>query len=310
MIKISKELKAGFATLLILSLFYWGFTYLKGRNLFDGGTYTYFSVFKTVNGLKKSSPVMMSGMNVGSVTDVYFIKDSEHFGEVMVEFDVDNKITFSKESKVKIQSNLMGGSYMVIVPTKKGDIAVSGTTFVGGVEPGALSSLTNKLDPLQSKIESVLEHLDSVLVKTNHMLDQETVGDVKESFASLNKILTNLEYTTQKVNAEIDETLSNVNQSTENLKVFSDSLSKVEIVAISNKLNNTLTDLNNITSDIQKGKGTIGMLAKDEKLYNNLEAASKELEQLLRDVKEHPKRFVHFSLFGKKEKPYQEPKEN
>lgn len=310
MIKISKEFKAGIATLLILVLFYWGFSYLKGKNLFESGVNTYQATFKNANGLKTASPVYINGLTVGTVLDTHFSTDPNHKGEIVVEFSVGNDIQFSKNSTIKIQSALMGGSSLDIVPTYDGEMVEPGDVLIGKVEPGVVSSITGRLDPLQIKIESVITHLDSVLVKTNNMLSDTNSSNVKESLSSLNKTLANLEKITTKVNKQVDGTLSNVKESTENLKVFSDSLSKVEIVAISNKLNNTLTDLNGITSDIQHGKGTIGMLAKDEKLYNNLEAATKELEELLRDVKEHPKRFVHFSLFGKKDKTYEESKEN
>lgn len=308
--KISKEFKAGIATLLILVLFYWGFTYLKGKNLFETGVETYHATFKNINGLKAANPVLISGLTVGAVLDTYFSTDPNHKGEIVVEFTVGSDVEFSKSSVIKIQSGLMGGSSVVIVPSFKGEMAKPGDFLTGKAEPGVVSSITGRLDPLQIKIESVITHLDSVLVKTNNLLSDANSGNVKESLQSLNKTLANLEKITTKVNGKLDATLSNVNESTENLKVFSDSLSKVEIVAISNKLNKTLTDLNGITSDIKEGKGTIGKLVKDEKLYNNLEAATKELEELLKDVKERPKRFVHFSLFGKKEKAYEESKEN
>lgn len=310
MIKISKELKAGVATLVILALFYWGFSFMKGRNLFDGGVTTYFAIYKNINGLKKSSPVIVSGMAVGNVADTRFSDDPSHQGEIVVEFTVKDEIQFTKKSQIKIQSNIMGGSYLVIVPSYDGELAQSGDFLKGKVEPTIISNITGKLNPLQEKIGSVTTHLDSVLVKMNSLLDENMVNDLKESLVSLNKTSKNVEAITSEVKNEISPTLNNVRKSTENLRIFSDSLKKVEVAAISRKLNSTLTDLNAITSDIQKGKGTIGLLAKDEKLYNNLEAASKELEQLLKDVKEHPKRFVHFSLFGKKEKAYQEPKEN
>lgn len=310
MIKISKELKAGVATLVILALFYWGFSFMKGRNLFDGGVTTYFAIYKNINGLKKSSPVIVSGMAVGNVADTRFSEDPNHQGEIVVEFTVKDEIQFSKKSQIKIQSNIMGGSYLVIVPSYDGEVAQSGDFLKGKVEPTIISNITGKLNPLQAKIGSVTTHLDSVLVKMNNLLDDKMVGDLKGTFTSLNASMKNIENITNTIDSDLKVTLNNANASTENLRVFTDSLSKLEIGAISNKLNRTLDDLNAITSDIQNGKGTIGLLAKDEELYNNLEAASKELEQLLRDVKEHPKRFVHFSLFGKKEKAYQEPKEN
>ncbi|MGY6648671.1 MlaD family protein [Wenyingzhuangia sp. IMCC45574] len=310
MIKISKELKAGVATLVILALFYWGFSFMKGRNLFDGGVSTYYAVYKNVNGLKPSSPVIVSGMTVGSVSSTVFSTEPSEKGKIIVAFTVKDDIQFSKNSLVKIQSNIMGGSYLVVVPSYKGATAESGDYLTGKVEPTLITNITGKLNPLQAQIGSVTTHLDSVLVKLNSLLDTKMTDGLKESLNNLNETMKSVKSITSKVDGDMDDIMTNVKESTANLNQFSDSLKKVQVVEISNKLNQTLSDLNSITSDIQNGKGTIGLLAKDEKLYNNLEAATKELEELLRDVKEHPKRFVHFSLFGKKEKSYKEPKEN
>ncbi|MDO6738018.1 MlaD family protein [Wenyingzhuangia sp. 2_MG-2023] len=308
--KISKEFKAGIAALVILTLFYWGFSYLKGRNLLSGSLNSYYTTYKNVNGLKKSSPVTMNGFAVGSVVDIYFSSDPERQGELIVEFTIEEDVSFSKNSTAKIYSGgLMGGRSLGIVPSFDGETAKPGDYLKGKVEKDMVASITGRLDPLQEKVESAITHIDSITVQMSQMLDGKTIANIQESFSTLNRTLKNLENTTAVVDSGIHSTMQNVNETTQNLKVFSDSLSQVKIVDLSNKLNATIGDLNTITTDIKNGKGTIGLLTQDEELYNNLEAASKELEELLRNVKEHPKRFVHFSLFGKKEKSYQETKE-
>ncbi|MEN8890406.1 MAG: MCE family protein, partial [Wenyingzhuangia sp.] len=133
----------------------------------------------------------------------------------------------------------------------------------------------------------------------------------------INTVLSSVVSTSQSIDVlvknnddKLNKTLSSVEATSYNLKAVSDSLAKVKILSISQKINKTVANLEGITSGIATGEGSLGKLAKDEDLYNNLEAASKELEELLRDMKEHPKRFVHFSLFGKKEKKYKKTKEN
>ncbi|NJB83934.1 MlaD family protein [Wenyingzhuangia aestuarii] len=314
MIKISKEFKAGIVALLVLGLFYWGFSYLKGKNLLKGGLSSYYTTYQNINGLRKSSPVTVNGFAVGSVIDIYFSKDPAKKGELVVEFTIKEDFSFSKKSIAKIYSaGLMGGKSLAIVPAYDGEFAEPGDFIKGEVESDMLSSLTNKLNPLQSKIESAITNIDSVAHSVNVLLSDDMIVDMQQSIENINQILGTLKNTSATIDhviskneKNLDATLKSMNATTQNLKVFSDSLAQVKILSISKKINNTAASLDSITAGIQAGNGTIGKLAKDESLYNNLEAASKELEELLRDMKEHPKRFVHFSLFGKKEKPYKE----
>ncbi|ANW96679.1 hypothetical protein AXE80_10520 [Wenyingzhuangia fucanilytica] len=317
MIKISRELKAGIAALVILALFYWGFSFLKGRNLFNGGLNSYYTTYKNINGLKKSSAVTVNGFTVGKILDIRFSNDPAKKGQLIVEFTIEEDLHFSKKSIAKIYSGgLMGGKSLAIIPSYDGDEAKPGDYLKGEIESDIFSSITNKLNPLQSKIENVIVNIDSVTHHLNKMLNQRTIENLNNSFENINLIMESLKNTSATVEVmmesnqqNMNNTFSNIKNTTKNLKTFSDSLSKIKLLAISEKINRTASHLDSITAGIQAGEGTIGLLTKDEKLYNNLEAASKELEELLRDVKEHPKRFVHFSIFGKKERKYEEATE-
>lgn len=316
--KISKEFKAGLVVILVLGLFYWGFSFLKGKNLLNGPVNSYYTTYKNVNGLKKSSSVTINGFAVGSVIDIYFNQDPVKKGELIVEFTIEEDINFSKKSIAKIYSDgLMGGKSLAIVPNYN-DVqeAVPGDYLKGEVESDIISSFTTKLNPLQAKVENAITNIDSVAHDLNVLLSNDMITNLQGSIESINKILITLKGTSNTVDAivnknkvNLDATLTNMNQTTENLKVFSDSLAKIKILSISNKMNSTVASLDKITSNIASGKGSLGKLTKDEGLYNNLEAASKELEELLKNMKEHPKRYVHFSLFGKKAKSYEETTE-
>lgn len=314
MIKISRELKVGIAALVILALFYWGFSFLKGRNLFNGSLNSYYTTYKNINGLKKTSPVTISGFTVGKVLDIYFNEDPEKKGELIVEFTLDEDVHFSKNSIAKIYSGgIMGGKSLAIIPSYDGDDAKPGDYLKGKVEEDMFS----KLDPLQAKIEDAILSIDVVAKNVGQLLNNEAIADLQSSFKKINTILSSVESTSESIDVmvkknddKLNKTLTSVEATSHNLKIVSDSLAKVKILSISKKLEHTLANLDGITTGIEEGNGTLGKLVKDEELYHNLEAASKELEELLRDVKEHPKRFVHFSLFGKKEKKYEEPKEN
>ncbi|MGY5355852.1 MlaD family protein [Wenyingzhuangia sp. IMCC45467] len=317
MIKISRELKVGIAALVILALFYWGFSFLKGRNLFNGSLNSYYTTYKNINGLKKSSAVTVNGFTVGKVLDIYFNEDPAKKGQLVVEFTIEEDLEFSKKSIAKIYSGgLMGGKSLAIIPSYEGEAAEPGDYLKGEIESDIFSSLTDKLNPLQSKVENVIVHIDSVTHNLNALLNKRTIENLNNSFENLNLILESLKNTSGSVEVlvqnnqkNMDATFSNIKSTTQNLKTFSDSLAQIKLNEIAGRINNTSARLDSITAGIQAGEGTIGLLAKDEKLYNNLEAASKELEELLRDVKEHPKRFVHFSIFGKKERKYKETEE-
>ncbi len=310
MIKMSKEFKAGISVLLVLGLFYWGFNYLKGKNLFVGASQSYYVTYENIKGLQKSSPVTIDGLRVGSVTDIHFNTNPKIEGNLIVEFVIEEDVQFSKNSIARIYSGgIMGGKSLAIVRKEEGEKAIPGDFLKGEVGADMLS----KLDPIQDKVEGVLVSVDAVAKDIDHLLNDDTILELQSSFKKINLILSSLEATSKSIDIlvkkndrTLNETLNNVALTSNNLKTVSDSLAKVKLVSITKKLDHTLANLDHITTGISKGNGTVGKLVKDEKLYNNLEAASKELEELLREVKEHPKRFVHFSMFGKKAASYKE----
>ena len=309
-----RELKVGFASLIVLALFYWGFGFLKGRNVLSSTLNSYYVTYSNISGLQKSSQVSINGFSVGKVLDIYFNEDPKHRGELIVESTVEKQVYFSKNSIVKIASDgIMGGKSLVIVPSYQGDKATPGDYLKGEVSV----DLFSKLDPLQVKMESAISSIEMVAKRMSELLDEETITELQSSIKKINTVLSSVVSTSQSIDVlvknnddKLNKTLSSVEATSYNLKAVSDSLAKVKILSISQKINKTVANLEGITSGIATGEGSLGKLAKDEDLYNNLEAASKELEELLRDMKEHPKRFVHFSLFGKKEKKYKKTKEN
>jgi len=312
MMKLSKELKAGLVVISILALFIWGFNYLKGKNFLKSGSDSFYTTYDHVNGLKKASPVMINGYTVGSVVDIFFDENAENSGKLTVEFTIEEEVSFAKNSVVKIYSNsIMGGKSLVLIPGDGVEKSIPGDFLQGSVAPGMM----DKLDPLQHKVEHTISSADGLIQNLNVLLNDHTIKDIQSSIHNLNNLLVTLNSTTAKVDAlvasnqkNLNTSISNLSVTSENFKVLSDSLAQLKILSISKKLDNTLANLETLTLGLKNGEGTLGKLTKDDKLYNNLEGASKELEALLNDVKEHPKRFVHFSLFGKKETPYQESK--
>lgn len=308
--KITKEVKTGFLAILAIVLFIYGYSFLKGSDLFSNER-TFYVSYDNVAGLSVSAPVTINGYAIGQVKNIDFEND---LGRLLVTFKLNKDFDFSKKSIVRIYStSVIGGNALAIIPDiDKINIAQSGDTLRGEIEQGMLESLTSGLKPLENRIYKTLSGLDTLLYNFNSVLNEETKTNLKEAIASLNKTMGSFEGASSDLNSllsenkpKLDSTFSYLNTTTENLASFSDSLAQVDIKAMATNLESTLKSFDAIMKKIDNGEGSIGKLVNDEQLYANLEAASKELEELLRDLKENPKRYVHISMFGKKAKEYE-----
>ncbi|WP_166381895.1 MULTISPECIES: MlaD family protein [unclassified Polaribacter] len=314
---MSKELKTGIVAIVIIFIFIWGYNFLKGQNLFDGNT-RYFKVeYTNIGGLTKSSSVTINGLKVGKVIDIAFNQSDDKKGQLVVNFAIEKDFEFSKTSVVKIYSpSPLGGSNLAIIPNYDGEMAISGDYLKGQIESSLFTSIGERLDPIQAKLEMVMVSADSLFKNVNNVLDTNTQKSLKNSVTSLETTLGEVQKMMLSVNGMIDATSSDLKESvqntkkiTENFAKVSDTLANANIGAVINKAEITLNSVNLMLAGIHAGKGTVGKLITDDAMYNNLTSMSKELENLLREMKMNPKRFVHFSLFGKKAKPYTPKKE-
>ncbi len=314
--KLSRELKTGVISVVIIALFIWGYNFMKGQNLLNGPETTFFAEYDNVQGLNSASTVTINGLQVGKVVDIYFNKNIDKRGQLIVEFSVEKDFKFSKKSIVKIYSaSLMGGKSMAIVPSYEGENAVPGDYLKGEIESDIFSSVEEKLNPLQAKLENVIVSADSLMLGLNQVLDEKSRMNLRATFANLNTTVANFKNSSVSMDellkankTKLGASLSNVEIATDNFAKLSDSLVNANLGQTIERLQGTISNFDNILAGIDRGEGSMGKLMKDESLYTNLENASKELEELLREMKENPKRFVHFSLFGKKAKEYN-PKE-
>ncbi|MFZ2282769.1 MAG: MlaD family protein [Lutibacter sp.] len=310
--KITRELKTGVVAIAVIALFIWGYNYLKGQNLFDAASKTYFTEYSNVQGLNTASIVTLNGLEVGKVIAINFNPDPAKRGWLTVEFSVETNLEFSKNSIARIYSaSLMGGKSLALVPSYEGETAKPGDFFKGEIEADVIASVSENLKPLFEKVGKAVVSADSVLVGINEIMDAKTRADLKSGIAELNATISNFNAISKSVNemvatnkVKIGNTLTNAELMTNNFAKLSDSLANSNLGATIKNLETTVNSLNGILANAESGKGTLGKLLKDEEMYNNLTSASKELDELLREMKLHPKRFVHFSLFGKKEKAY------
>lgn len=315
---MSKELKTGIISLIIIALGIWGYNFLKGQDLFNPSSRSFQVEYDNVNGLNEASLVTINGLPVGKVNKIEFNPNPERKGSLLVKFSMDSDFKFSKNSIVKIYSpSPLGGSNLAIIPDYEGENAVSGDMLKGEVEASLFSSIGEKLDPIQSKLDAVLLEADTLLAGLNNVLDKKaqrslnrsivalegTISDTRKMLGSVNSLVEN-----SKMSVEVS--LKNTEKITGNFSKVSEDLAKANLDQTVKKLEGTLENVNGLLANMNNGKGTLGKLMTDEKMYNNLTNASKEMEELLREMKLNPKRFVHFSLFGKKAKPYNEENNN
>jgi len=309
-LKISREVKTAVLVISGIVLFIYLFNYLKGENLLDSSR-TYYTVYDNVEGLASSTPITINGLSVGKVKSIAFKGDGS--GKLLVKLMVDNDFEFSKNSKAELyEAGLIGGKAIAIIPAfDNAETAKSGDYLESITKPGLTDLVQQKLTPLQEKIESVMVSADSLLINLNSVLDHKTKSNLKSSISGLNDIISTFKNTSKSIDAivennkeKLDNTLSNVDNITTNLSKVTDSLANANLSKTIKDLQSTIANFDSVLASIENGDGSIGKLLKDEGLYNNLEGASKQLEALLEDMKLNPKRYVHFSLFGKKAKQY------
>ena len=289
---------------------------MKGQNLFNVPSTTFFAEYDNVQGLNTASGVTINGLQVGKVIDINFHSSPEKRGKLIVEFSVEKDFKFSKNSIVTIYStSLMGGSGLSITPSYEGETAVPGDVLKGEVELDIISSISQKLNPIQDKIGNVMVRADSLVLALNQVLNKESRKNLQSTIANLNVMASNFKKSSVSLDGMLSEnrsklqsSISNIDKVSEDFSRISSSLAEAELGETIKKLQGTISNLDEMLANVKSGEGSIGKLMNEDGLYTNLENASKELEELLREMKEHPKRFVHFSLFGKKAKEYN-PKE-
>ncbi len=310
--KITREIKTAILVIASILLFIWGYVFLKGRDLLHNYR-TFYVEYVNVEGLSKSAPVTISGLVVGKVSSITLQKAS---GNLIVELQISNDFPISKSSMVNIyEPGLIGGKQIQIIPNYKDPVlAETGDHLKGGVIASLTDIVAERLTPLQLKVEKMIVSADSVLSNLNTVLDAKTKNSLKRSIQNLDETLAQFNSASKSINSiltdnksKINTTMTNLNKASTNIAVLSDTLAKAKIGKIVRNLENTLSKVNGIISDVYSGKGSMGKLMKDDALYTNLNKSSKELELLLQDVRLNPTRYINVSLFGKKNKPYIAP---
>lgn len=309
--KLSREIKTAILVIAAILLFIWGYSFLKGRDLFVDYK-TLYVEYPNVEGLTVSAPVTINGLVVGKVSS---IKINNETAKIRVEMQIKSDFPIKKTSIAEIYApSPIGGKQIAIIPTKDGVDAVEGDQLISASKLGLTDELAKQIEPLKDKITKLLDNANVMLENVNQVLDAKSKENLRSSLANLSETIAQFKVASTEVNSMLAEnkskisgTMTNVEKASANFSKVSDSLAKANIGQTVKNLEKTLSNVDKMMADMQAGKGTMGKLMKDDALYTNFNKTSKELELLLQDLRLNPTRYVNVSLFGKKNKPYIAP---
>ena len=308
--KISREVKTAILVLSGIALFVYLFSFLKGEDLFSS-TNSYYTEFD-YNALSSSSSVTIRGNKVGKIEDIRYDFET---GKTRVSFSVSPKLKFSKNSIIRLyETGLMGGNALAIINSNDGETAQPGDFIKSEVQPGLITSLKSNFSGISSDLDSTIRSADTLMTNLNKLVVDKSDEGLQSTIAELNSTLKSfksLSFSIQNLIKENDvkiaSVLDNFEKTSKDLSELSADLKEVDLSKTVANLNTTLDGIQGIMSSIDNNEGTIGKLLNDDSLYNNLEAASKEMELLLLDIKLHPARYRR--ILSKKEIPYTPPTE-
>jgi phospholipid/cholesterol/gamma-HCH transport system substrate-binding protein len=313
-LKITREIKTAILVITSILLFIWGYSFLKGKDLFNNYK-TFYVEYANVEGLSPSAPVTINGLVIGKVKSITINEK----GSLLVELQINTDFPISKSSTATIyEASLIGGKQVAINPNLNDKIITEdGDYLVGNIQPSLMTSLGDKAAPVMAKIEKLMTSADQLVNSFNSVMDAKGQADLKKSLAELSATMEQFHNVATNANVILDENkgqlkgmVTNFNKVSDNFVKISDSLNKANLGQTVRNLNATLSKVDGLMKDLESGKGTMGKLLKDEALYANLEKTSRELELLLQDVRLNPTRYVNVSVFGKKNKPYVAPKDS
>lgn len=315
--KISPEVKIGIVALTAIALLVWGVNFLKGKNILSNPT-EFYAIYQDIDGMNISSPVRINGFTVGKVTQVQFHPDKS--GKILVKFALNKEFAIPANTIARIyNADLMGTKALQLSLGNAMVYASSGDTLKSDVEQGLKDEVNKQVLPLKNKAEDLISSIDSVMTVITTVLDKDARTSLTNSLISLNRTFSTMElamvrldsmiykndYRVSNIMANVESITTNLHNNNQslanvikNFEAISDSLAKSQIKTTIKNLDASLYQFDKIMTKVNNGEGSIGLLINDKSLYNNLSSASAQLDALIADMKERPKRYVSFSLLG------------
>lgn len=299
---IKREVKLGITAVTAVIILIWGINFLKAQALFDKNN-VFYGIYDKVDGLKVSSSVIYRGYSVGQVNDIRFV--GAHYDKVLVQFSVGKNLQIPSNTIASIQNaDLMGGKAIQLLPGDSEVYAENGDTLRSELSVGLLEQLAEQAGPLKEKTGRIMASLDTVLFSLAELFDANNEGNIRTSLESVGRTLAYLERTSATLNQLIDKEsvqisaiLSDLHKVAGNVESISDSLKAVQPANVLLGLRSVLTQTDSIVAKINHGTGTLGSVVNNNELYDNLALVSENLNRLLVEFRQNPKRFVNFSVF-------------
>jgi len=296
----TKEVRIALVAIAGLVVLFFGMSFLKGLNLMSTDSVYYIS-FKNISGLSSSSPIYADGYKVGTVKGIKYDYDGN--GDIMVEASLDKDLRIPAGSSAEIESDMMGNVKVnLLLANNPHRRVMPGEVITGGINDGALGQMKDMI-PV---VEKMLPKLDSIMNSLNILLADPAI---QQSLHNMETITGNLTLTTRELNTlmaglnrSVPGMMRRADNVLENTERLTANLNCVDIEGTMAKVDATLTNVREFTERLNSNEGSLGLLMRDPALYNNLNATVRDADSLLIDLRNHPKRYVHFSVFGKKDK--------
>lgn len=296
----TKEVKIAIVAIVGLVVLFLGMNFLKGLELFSSDNRYYIS-FRDISGLSSSCPIYADGYKVGVVRGIVY--DYTQSKDIIVEADINKDMRIPKGSSAEIVSDLMGNVKVnLLLASNPRERVNPGETIVGGINDGAMGQMKDLIPVVQD----MLPKLDSILASVNLLLQDPAIAN---SLHNVETVTGNLTVSTRRLNtllgtlnSRMPGLLAKADGVMDNAQVVTSNLSKVDVEGTMSKVNATLDNVQAFTDQLNNNTGSLGLLMRDPNLYYNLNATVKSADSLLIDLKSHPKRYVHFSVFGRKDK--------
>ena len=296
----SKEVQIALVAVAGIVVMFFGLKFLKGMTLFSSAD-SYYAKFDNVAGLSVSSPIYSNGFRVGVVENVIY--NYEGANEIIAKLGLNNKMRLPNGTKAEISKDLMGNVELdLILGPNPVDLMEPGDTLFGHIQQSALAKASDMLP----RIQQMLPKLDSILANVNLLLSDPALSS---SIHNIDQITANLSSTTNELHnlssnlkTQVPGMIEKADNVLENTNILTKNLSDLDIAMTMAKVNNTLQNVEQMTAKLNSNEGTIGLLMRDQELYRNAVSTMGHVDSLMIDLKQHPKRYVHFSIFGRKDR--------
>lgn len=294
--RYSKELVIGLTTIAAVICFIWGYNFLKGKNIFTSKQ-DYYAFYDHVHGLEVGQSVTINGYKIGQVTDISM--DSSYGGKLLVGFHISKPMDINSDSKVTIYDvDIMGAKGLQLSLGSSNILAVTGDTLEGDIQISLTEQVTKQFVPIKDGTERLISVLDSTLKSITELTDKAT-NLIEANHQSITSAAGNIDTLSQVLNAQRKDFEAIL----DNMSAFTKDLVESDVNTTIAQVDQTMQSLDTVLTNINSGRGSLGKLIKDGKFYMEMTESMTQLELLLEDMRANPKRYVHFSLFGRKETP-------